>query len=95
MEQEIAAYYFALYSLWFFSFFLLVRLLFIFYWKKIYWLDLLLLPPLWFSIFYLIVRNDFAGFNFKVGKILLYSSFVSLGLWLIVWLAVWLEKGEK
>jgi hypothetical protein len=94
MGQEIAAYFFAFYSFWFFSFFLLVRLLFIFYWKKVYWLDLLL-PPLWFSIFYLIVRNNFTGRKAIIGKALLYSSFVSLGLWLIVWLAVWLEKGEK
>jgi hypothetical protein len=38
----------------------------------------ILLPPLCFSIFYLIFRNDFAGLKARIGKVLLYSSFISL-----------------
>jgi hypothetical protein len=88
MGQEITAYYIEFCSLWFFLTVLSLRLIFFLYKKKLYWWDLFLIIPLFWSFFEVLRRLNLfkveSGTNlamlFKVG---FYSSWISIGFYLL------------
>ncbi|KLL02897.1 MAG: hypothetical protein MRERV_63c004 [Mycoplasmataceae bacterium RV_VA103A] len=92
--QILNAYYFEICSFWFFMFCLILRLVFFWCKKKVYWWDLLLILPLYFVILDFLrwiglLKVENSAWLAWIMRFFLYSSFISSGIWLLIYFIKW------